>query len=54
LLPELIHLDDWGYPIIAEGPIDSALMPHVGRAISGCPQLALRAERTRRLIVKGR
>ena len=51
LLPELIRLDDWGYPIIAPGPIPDALMPLAQRAVQACPVLALaviRAERQRR------
>ena len=50
LLPELIRLDDWGYPIIAGDPIPAYLMPHAQRAVEGCPVLALtmlRAERQR-------
>jgi len=48
LLPELIRLDDWGYPIIATGSIPAHLMSHAERAVEGCPVLALtllRAER---------
>ena len=44
LLPELIRLDDWGYPILDDGPIDPALMSDVKRAITACPALALRLE----------
>lgn len=50
LLPELISLDDWGYPIITGDPIPAYLMPHAQRAVEGCPVLALtmlRAERQR-------
>jgi ferredoxin len=40
LLPELITLDEWGFPVIdgATGPDDRA----VRRAVLGCPALALR------------
>ena len=41
LLPELIRLDDWGYPIIAPGPIPPELEPLVKRAIDVCPTLAV-------------
>jgi len=41
LLPELIRLDDWGYPIIAPGPIPERLMPLAQRAVATCPVLAL-------------
>ena len=41
LFPEMIRLDDWGYPIITPGAIPSALVPHAQRAVSSCPVLAL-------------
>lgn len=46
LLPELIRLDDWGYPIIASGPIPERLMPLAQRAVATCPVLALALRRT--------
>ena len=42
LLPELIRLDDWGYPIIEPGPIPEELLPHARRTVSSCPVLALK------------
>jgi len=50
LLPELIRLDDWGYPIITPGPVPDQLMAHAQRAVDGCPvlALALRAQARRR------
>lgn len=47
LLPELIRRDDWGYPIIAGGPVPQHLAGHAQRAVASCPLLALvlRAER---------
>lgn len=51
LLPELVRLDDWGYPIIEATPIPFHLEPHARRAVAACPTLALlireRAETTR-------
>ena len=44
LLPELIELDDWGYPILARGPIPEHLRDHARRAAAACPVLALRLE----------
>jgi ferredoxin len=41
LLPELIRLDDWGYPIVAAGPVPAHLLPHAQKAVSSCPVLAL-------------
>jgi ferredoxin len=45
LLPELIELDDWGYPIVAAGGIPDALLDHARRAVAVCPVLALRLAR---------
>ena len=42
LLPELVTLDEWGYPIVARGPVPPALGRHVRRAVTDCPTLALR------------
>ena len=44
LLPELVRLDDWGYPIIAPGPVPAHLAEHARRAVAACPVLALRLE----------
>ena len=44
LLPELIRLDDWGYPIIRPDAIPKSVLPHAKRAVSGCPTLALRLQ----------
>jgi len=44
LVPELIELDDWGYPIIRAGAIPPSVLPHARRAVSGCPALALRLQ----------
>ena len=45
LLPELIELDDWGYPIVAPGPVPSALEDHARRAVAACPTMALMLSR---------
>jgi len=41
LLPELIRLDDWGYPILSPEPVPQALLKHARRAVQACPKLAL-------------
>ena len=46
LLPERITLDDWGYPILDESPIDRELLAHAKRAAQACPTFALLLERT--------
>jgi len=47
LLPELIQLDDWGYPIVDDAPLDVDGRD-VRRAIASCPTLALRLGSQRR------
>jgi ferredoxin len=42
LLPELVHLDEWGYPLLAKGPIPPALSEATRAAVTACPTLALR------------
>ena len=42
LLPELIDLDDWGYPIVAGGPVPDDLLDDARGAVAACPLLALR------------
>ncbi|HTW02257.1 MAG TPA: ferredoxin [Streptosporangiaceae bacterium] len=41
LLPELIALDEWGYPVIADGPVPAGLTRQARRAVTDCPALAL-------------
>ena len=50
LLPELISLDDWGYPIIKPGHIPPSVLEHARRAVDACPVLALRLIRTAALV----
>jgi ferredoxin len=45
LLPELIELDDWGYPIVAPGAVPADLLDHARRAVTVCPVLAFRLRR---------
>lgn len=42
LLPERIRLDEWGYPIVDDRPIDAALAPAARSAVALCPRMALR------------
>jgi ferredoxin len=44
LLPELIRLDDWGYPIIDRPDIPGELLALADRAVEACPTLALIVE----------
>ena len=45
LLPELITIDDWGFPIIGESPVPAHLMGDARTIVRACPKLALRLER---------
>jgi ferredoxin len=47
LLPELIRLDDWGYPIIEQPEVPGDLLPLARRAVAACPTLALLLEQDR-------
>ena len=42
LLPELISLDEWGYPVIDAQPVPWRLRRLARRAVTDCPALALR------------
>jgi ferredoxin len=44
LLPEVITLDEWGYPVIDPDPLPEAMLADARRAASACPRLALRLE----------
>lgn len=44
LLPELIGLDPWGYPLVADGTVPRHLAEHARRAAAACPTLALLIE----------
>jgi ferredoxin len=46
LLPELISLDEWGYPIVDPRPVPLALNRLARRAVAACPALALKLMRT--------
>ena len=48
LLPELIELDEWGYPLISDQAVPAHLRGDARRAVAACPRLALRLERRRR------
>jgi ferredoxin len=46
ILPELISLDDWGFPIIRAGAVPGRLQGEAREALRICPKLALRLDRT--------
>lgn len=41
LLPEMIRLDEWGYPIVDDSPLPPHLEQLARRAVAACPTLAL-------------
>jgi ferredoxin len=41
LVPELVELDEWGYPIVSGERIPPELEEHARRAVAACPTLAL-------------
>jgi ferredoxin len=41
-LPELVRLDEWGYPILPTGPVPDHLVKRAKAAANACPVLALR------------
>lgn len=46
LLPEMITLDEWGFPIVDGRPVPAALERDARAAVSACPTLALRLVRS--------
>ena len=42
LLPEIVHLDEWGYPVIDNHPVPAELLGNARKAVAACPTLALR------------
>ena len=47
VLPELITLDDWGFPIIRAGDVPGPLLADAREAVRVCPKLALWLEERR-------
>ncbi|HET7420656.1 MAG TPA: ferredoxin [Candidatus Dormibacteraeota bacterium] len=49
IVPELVSVDDWGYPIVSRSDIDSdELLKLARRAVATCPRLALLIEESTR------
>ncbi len=46
LLPELISVDEWGYPIVDPRPVPVSLEREARRAVAACPVLALKLMRS--------
>jgi ferredoxin len=43
-LPELIILDDWGFPIVSSREVPSRLLGDARVTVRACPRLALRLD----------
>lgn len=42
LLPEMVHLDPWGYPLVDPAVVPPAILDHAREAVRSCPRAALR------------
>ena len=42
LLPEVVGVDDWGYPMLPGRAVPDHLVGHARRAKASCPVMALR------------
>ena len=47
LLPELITLDDWGFPVVTNADVPERLRGEAAAVVRLCPRLALRLRRVR-------
>ncbi len=45
LVPELIWLDEWGYPVLDDAEVPPQLMDLAGQAVQTCPRKALLLEK---------
>jgi ferredoxin len=45
LLPEIVDLDPWGYPVIG-GEVTEQLLDAAREAVSACPRRALRLQKS--------
>jgi len=45
LLPEMIALDEWGYPIVDQKAVPAEIVAEAERAAAACPTFALLLER---------
>jgi ferredoxin len=48
LLPELVELDEWGYPVVGGEPVPRSLVRQARQAAALCPRLAVSLEPLRR------
>lgn len=46
VLPELITVDEWGYPLVRGETVPESLLTGARKAAAACPALALRLRKT--------
>ena len=46
-LPELVTLDDWGFPIVTAWAVPPRLLADARATVQACPKLALRLDAER-------
>ncbi|MGA2036013.1 MAG: ferredoxin [Acidimicrobiales bacterium] len=46
LLPEIVGVDEWGYPVLDDGPVPPHLVDLAQRAVRDCPRRALFFEKS--------
>jgi ferredoxin len=46
MLPEAVELDEWGYPLLPDGPLPAHLRTQARKAAAACPTLALKLTAT--------
>jgi ferredoxin len=44
ILPEMLSLDEWGFPFVADGEIPEKLLRPARQAVQFCPRRALKLE----------
>ena len=44
VLPEMITLDDWGFPVLRDAEVPPVLLDEAAEAVRLCPRLALRLD----------
>ena len=45
LLPEIVGVDEWGYPVLPDSPVPVHLVDLAKRAVKDCPRRALFLEK---------
>lgn len=44
IVPELIGMDEWGFPVVPAGPVPAHLGPAARQAVNCCPRRALQLQ----------